>query len=106
MLGINAFMRIVIGMLVAVIQPYKAKVYNIVDTILILSVGLGFASGMSALTASILDYRNRLVTYVSNGYFSNNYHTPALLYRLLGKNHRKTLFPVTMFFLCESHRLI
>ena len=37
-------MCIVTGMLVDVIQHYKAEVYNIVDTVLILSVGLGFAA--------------------------------------------------------------
>ena len=62
--GVNAFMCIVIGILVAVIQPYKAKVYNIVDTVLILSVGLLFVSGMSNLIANTVDPQNIIVSYI------------------------------------------
>ena len=51
--GVNAFICIVVGMLVAVIQPYKSKVYNTVDVILILGVGLFYAGTMSSLLASI-----------------------------------------------------
>ena len=51
--GVNAFICIVVGMLVAVIQPYKSKVYNTVDVILILGVGLFYAGAMSSLLASI-----------------------------------------------------
>ena len=47
-LGVNTFVCIITGMLVAVIQPYKSKVYNTVDIILILSVGLCFAGSMAA----------------------------------------------------------
>ena len=36
----SIYICIVIGMLVAIIQPYKSAVYNTVDTILILSLGL------------------------------------------------------------------
>ena len=50
-LGVKAFVCIVIGMLVAVIRPYKSKAYNIVDIILILSVGLCFAGTMSSFIA-------------------------------------------------------
>ena len=46
-LGWTAFVCILIGMLVAVVQPYKSKVYNTVDAILILSVGLCFAGAVS-----------------------------------------------------------
>ena len=64
LLGVNAFMCIVITMLVAVIQPYKAKVYNIVDTVLILSVGLGFNVGMSFWIAKIVDPQNESISDV------------------------------------------
>ena len=63
--GVNAFMCIVIGILVAVTQPYyRAKVYNIVDTVLILSVGLLFVSGMSNLIANTVDPQNIIVSYI------------------------------------------
>ena len=62
--GINAFMCILIGMLVAVIQPYKAEVYNIVDTVLILSVGLSFAACMCLWIAGFVDPQNADVTDV------------------------------------------
>ena len=65
--GVNAFMCIVIGMLVAVIQPYKAKVYNIVDTVLILSIGLGFDAGMSVLIAKDVDPQNKSIADVIAG---------------------------------------
>ena len=61
---VNAFMCIVIDMLVAVIQPYKAKVYNIVDTVLILSVGLGFGTRMCLWIAVIVDPKNIVVAYI------------------------------------------
>ena len=61
---VNAFVCIVIGMLVAVIQPYKAKVYNIVDTVLILSVGLGFVAGMTLWIATFVDPLNKVVAVV------------------------------------------
>ena len=64
LLGVNAFMCIVITMLVAVIHPYKAKVYNIVDTVLILSVGLGFNVGMSFWIAKIVDPHNKSIADV------------------------------------------
>ena len=44
--GLNAFVCIVVGMLVAVIQPYKSKLYNTVDIILILGVGLSYVGAM------------------------------------------------------------
>ena len=53
-LTVNASVCIVTGMLVAVIQPYKSKVYNTVDVILILSVGLCF-TGTTSLYISYLD---------------------------------------------------
>ena len=56
--GVNAFVCIIIGMSVAVIQPYKAKAYNIVDTVLILSVGLGFAAVMYLWIAGIIESGN------------------------------------------------
>ena len=67
MFGVNAFMCIVVGILVAVIQPYKAKVYNIVDTVLILSVGLGFVAAMCLWIAMIVDPENIVVAYVIAG---------------------------------------
>ena len=67
MFGVNAFMCIAVGILVAVIQPYKAKVYNIVDTVLILSVGLGFVAGMCLWIAMIVDPENIVVVYVIAG---------------------------------------
>ena len=51
-LGWNAYVCILAGMLVAVIQPYKSNVYNRVDTVLILSVGLWFAGAMSYVISS------------------------------------------------------
>ena len=53
LLGLNTFVCIIVGMLVAVIQPYKSKVYNTVDIILILSVGLCYAGGMALFIAYI-----------------------------------------------------
>ena len=52
-IGWVAFVCILIGMLVAVVQPYKSKVYNTVDTILVLSVGLCFSGAASSLMAYI-----------------------------------------------------
>ena len=52
-LGLNCYVSIIVGMLVAVIQPYKSKVYNTVDIILILSVGLCFAGNMSSIVSYI-----------------------------------------------------
>ena len=46
-LGWNSYVCILAGMLVAVIQPYKSKVYNTVDIVLLLSVGLCFTAGTS-----------------------------------------------------------
>ena len=63
-LEFNVFMCIIIGMSVAVIQPYKAKVYNIVDTVLILSVGLAFVAGMSFWIAEVVDPQNRSIANV------------------------------------------
>ena len=63
LVGINAFICIVISMSVAVIQPYKAKAYNIVDTVLILSVGLGFIAGTLIWIANIADPHNKVATY-------------------------------------------
>ena len=51
--GVNTSVCIITGMLVAVIQPYKSKVYNTVDIILILSIGLCFAGLMAAFIAYI-----------------------------------------------------
>ena len=64
MVGVNAFICILIGMLVAVIRPYKSEVYNIVDTVLILSVGLGFAAGMSLWIVSIVDPQSKILADV------------------------------------------
>ena len=44
---------IVTGMLVALIQPYKSRLYNTVDIILLLSIGLCFATIMCASIAYI-----------------------------------------------------
>ena len=51
--GVLAYICIVVGMLLAVIQPYKSKVYNTVDIIHTLSVGLGFVGTMSYMTAYV-----------------------------------------------------
>ena len=64
LLGVNAFMCIIIGMSVAVIQPYKDKAYNIVDTVLILSVGLGFVAGTSLWIVNIADPRDSILSYI------------------------------------------
>ena len=63
MVGVNAFMCILIGILVAVIWPYKSEVYNIVDTVLILAVGLGFVAGMSDWMVSPEPFRARWRQY-------------------------------------------
>ena len=62
LLGVNAFMCVMIGLSVAVIQPYKAKVYNIVDTVLILSVGMGFAACICMWIAHIADPQDKVLT--------------------------------------------
>ena len=59
-LGVNTSVCIITGMLVAVIQPYKSKVYNTVDIILILSVGLCFAGSMSSFI-SYVDAPNKKI---------------------------------------------
>ena len=64
MVGVNAFICILIGMLVAVIRPYKSEVYNIVDTVLILSAGLGFAAGMSLWIVLIVDPQSETLANV------------------------------------------
>ena len=61
LVGVNAFMCILIGILVAVIRPYKSEVYNIVDTVLILAVGLGFVAGMSLWMTSHVDPQNMVL---------------------------------------------
>lgn len=63
-IGVNVFVFITVGMLVAVIRPYKSKVYNTVDTILILSIGLCLAGGLSYYTAYIEDPVNMNGTLV------------------------------------------
>ena len=62
LVGVNAFMSIMIGMAVAIIQPYKDKTYNIVDTVLILSVGLGFVAITSLSISSIADPQNNVLS--------------------------------------------
>ena len=62
LLGVNAFMCVMIGLSVAVIQPYKAKVYNIVDTVLILSVGMGFAACICMWIAHEADPQDKVLT--------------------------------------------
>ena len=59
-LGVNTSVCIITGMLVAVIQPYKSKIYNTVDIILILSVGLCFAGAMSSFI-SYVDAPNKKI---------------------------------------------
>ena len=60
-LGVIAFICILIGMMVAVIRPYKSSVYNTVDIVLILSFGLS-CGGCMAYFLSFDDPRplNRL----------------------------------------------
>ena len=62
LVGVNAFICIIIGMSVAVIQPYKAKAYNIVDTVLILSVGMGFVAGTIIWIAHLADPQEKVLT--------------------------------------------
>ena len=62
LVGVNAFVCITIGMSVAVIRPYKAKVYNTVDTVLILSVGMGFVAGTSVFIAHEADLQEMVLT--------------------------------------------
>ena len=50
-LACNGIASILVGMLVAVAQPYKSKVYNTVDVLLILSVGMGYVGATSFLIA-------------------------------------------------------
>ena len=53
LLGCNAFVLILVVMLLVAVRPYKSKVYNTVDTILILSVGLWTAGGLSSFIAYV-----------------------------------------------------
>ena len=62
--GLIAFICIVVGMLVAVIQPYKSKVHNTVDTILILSIGLGFGGSISFFVTFMNDPTHQIFGYV------------------------------------------
>ena len=55
LIGVMAAICIVMGMLVAVIQPYKSKAHNIASTVLILSLGVGYAGGMLYFIANITD---------------------------------------------------
>ena len=49
------YLFIITGMLVAVIRPYKTSAYNVVDTILVLSLSLVFYGMSGSLIAFILD---------------------------------------------------
>ena len=53
-----------IGMSVAVIRPYKASLYNIVDTVLILSLGMGLAAGTSVWIAHEADPQDMVLTEI------------------------------------------
>ena len=53
LLGIVVFNCILAGMLVALIQPYKRKLYNTVDVILLLSTGLCFVAAICSMIAFI-----------------------------------------------------
>ena len=53
LLGCAAYVCILAGMLVAVVQPYKSNVYNTVDIVLTLSVGLCLTGSMSFFIAFI-----------------------------------------------------
>ena len=53
LLGMIAFICILAGMLVALIQPYKYKLYNIVDVILLLSTGLLFIAALCSIIVFI-----------------------------------------------------
>ena len=53
LLAFSTGICIITGMLVALIQPYKSKLYNTVDIILLLSIGLCFAAIMCSLIAFI-----------------------------------------------------
>ena len=61
---VDTYISIIVGMLVAVIQPYKSTVYNTVDTILILSLGLAFAGATSSFITFINDPMNKRQTAV------------------------------------------
>ena len=66
MIGWNAYACIVAGMLVSIIQPYKSKVYNTVDIVLTLSVGLGFV-GMISFFISFIEapFQKQIVVVMS-----------------------------------------
>ena len=65
LVGVHVFMCIIIGMSVAVIQPYKSKAHNIVDTVLIiLSVSLCFVACTSIWIAGIAYPRNSILSYI------------------------------------------
>ena len=64
----NAYVCILAGILVAVIQPYKSKVYNTVDIVLTLSVGLCFVGGMSYFFTYVeapLERQQMLIAFIA-----------------------------------------
>ena len=64
LLTVYTYIGITVGMLVAVIQPYKSAVYNTVDTILVLTLGLTFAGATSSFISYINDPMNKGPTAV------------------------------------------
>ena len=52
---ITVYICIILGMLVAVIQPYKSLAYNTVDTILVLSLGLAYTGSLAFFLAGLTD---------------------------------------------------
>ena len=59
---VSIYISIIIGMLVAVIQPYKSAVYNTVDTILVLSLGLIYTGVTSYFIAYIEDPQSMVLS--------------------------------------------
>ena len=63
-LVVSIYILIITGMLVAVIQPYKSAVYNTVDTILILSLGLIYTGATSYFIASTEDPQSTVLSEI------------------------------------------
>ena len=61
---VGIYIAIITGMLVAVIQPYKSAVYNTVDTILTLSLGLACTGTISYFIAYSQDPQREVMSGV------------------------------------------
>ena len=93
-IGVNTSVCIITGMLVAVIQPYKSTIYNTVDIILILSVGLCFAGAMSSFI-SYVDAPNQKIEGAVMAIFPLTipffYIVGYLGYKCLGKTQHRAI---------------